>query len=88
MFQVPEDCMEMGLGVHGESGYKRRKLTTAFQTVSLMLDQILKALSLTIGESVAVIVNNFGATSQLEQGIIVHEVVTQLGESWKQYIAH
>ncbi|XP_046417141.1 triokinase/FMN cyclase-like isoform X2 [Neodiprion pinetum] len=79
MFHVLDDEMEIGLGVHGEAGYKRMKLTSASQVVSLMLQHILKTLSLINGESVAVIVNNFGATSQLEQGIVVHEVVMQLG---------
>ncbi|XP_012268299.2 triokinase/FMN cyclase-like [Athalia rosae] len=78
MFHLPDDEMEIGLGIHGEAGYKRIKLTTASEIVSLMLGEILKALSLIARQSVAVIVNNYGATSQLEQGIIVHEVVTQL----------
>lgn len=81
MYQVPEDEIEAGMGAHGEAGYKRMKLTTAAQTVSLMLEQILKTLVLVSGESAAVMVNNFGATSQLEQGVIVYEVVKQLGKN-------
>ncbi|XP_015597542.1 triokinase/FMN cyclase [Cephus cinctus] len=78
LYNIPDDEIEIGLGVHAEAGYKRIKLMNAAEVTALMLEQIEKILSLVNGNSVAVIVNNFGATSQLEQGIIVREVVTQL----------
>lgn len=80
MFQLPEDEIEFGQGIHGEAGYKRIKLQSATKTVSLMIDAIVKALKLNKEDSVVVLVNNFGALSQLEQGIVVKEVVTQLRE--------
>ncbi|XP_012525510.1 triokinase/FMN cyclase isoform X2 [Monomorium pharaonis] len=78
MFELAQDEIECGMGVHGEAGYERIKLGTASELVTLMLKRICDALSLSINDSVAVIVNNFGALSQLEQGIVVHEVVKQL----------
>lgn len=78
MFEMPDDEIEFGQGLHGEAGYKRMKLQTASKTVSLMINTIVKALRLIKGDSVVVLVNNFGSLSQLEQGIVVKEVVTQL----------
>ncbi|XP_011705072.1 PREDICTED: bifunctional ATP-dependent dihydroxyacetone kinase/FAD-AMP lyase (cyclizing)-like isoform X2 [Wasmannia auropunctata] len=78
MFELAQDEIECGMGVHGEAGYERIKLKTASELVTLMLERICKVLSLSPNDSVAVIVNNFGALSQLEQGIVVCEVVNQL----------
>jgi len=78
MFELAHDEIECGMGVHGEAGYERVKLKTASELVALMLKRICEALSLTANDTVAVIVNNFGALSQLEQGIVVHEVASQL----------
>jgi len=80
MFELAQDEIECGMGVHGEAGYERIKLRTASELVTLMLKRICETLSLSANDSVAVIINNFGALSQLEQGIIVYEVVNQLRE--------
>ncbi|OXU20996.1 hypothetical protein TSAR_015499 [Trichomalopsis sarcophagae] len=78
MFELPEDEIEFGQGLHGEAGYKRIKLQSSSKTTALMIDTIVKALKLVKGNSVAVLVNNFGGLSQLEQGVVVKDVVTQL----------
>lgn len=78
MFELAQDEVECGMGVHGEVGYERIKLGTASELVSLMLERICRTLALAANDSVAVIVNNFGGLSQLEQGIVVREVVNQL----------
>lgn len=80
MFDLAQDEIECGMGVHGEAGYKKIKLETASKLVTIMLKPICEALSLTANDTVAVLVNNFGALSQLEQGIVVFEVVNQLRE--------
>ncbi|XP_011299957.1 bifunctional ATP-dependent dihydroxyacetone kinase/FAD-AMP lyase (cyclizing) [Fopius arisanus] len=74
IFKLPDDEMEVGLGVHGEAGYDRMKIKNSREIVSIMLTSISQALSLTKGDDVAVIINNFGGTSQLEQGILAHDV--------------
>jgi len=80
MFELAQDEIECGMGVHGEAGYERIKLGTASELIALMLQRICEVLSLTANDSVAVMVNNFGALSQLEQGIVVYEIVNQLRE--------
>lgn len=78
MFELPEDEIECGMGIHGEAGYEKLKLKSSSEIVAFMLKHICTSLSLQNGDSVAVIVNNFGALSQLEQGIVVHDVVKHL----------
>ncbi|KAK0161994.1 hypothetical protein PV327_008378 [Microctonus hyperodae] len=78
MFKMPEDEVEIGLGVHGEAGYDRIKMKSATEIVEIILENISKSLELMDYDSVIVLINNFGGVSQLEQGIVVHEVTTQL----------
>ncbi|XP_043280408.1 triokinase/FMN cyclase-like isoform X2 [Venturia canescens] len=78
MFEMPRNQIEIGLGVHGEAGYKRIEWREASKIVEILLDRIIEELKLIKGTAVAVIINNFGGSSQLEQGIVVHEVVKQL----------
>ncbi|XP_053971250.1 triokinase/FMN cyclase-like isoform X1 [Hylaeus volcanicus] len=78
MFELAEDEIECGMGVHGEAGYEKMKLRTCNEVVSFMLKRICDSLPLVSGDSVAVIVNNFGALSQLEQGIVIHDLTNQL----------
>lgn len=80
MFEIPDDEIEFGLGVHGEAGYERRKLETANKIVSQIFQKLVQTLSLQSNDSVAIIVNNFGGLSQLETGIVVKEIVTQCRE--------
>ncbi|KZC10644.1 Bifunctional ATP-dependent dihydroxyacetone kinase/FAD-AMP lyase (cyclizing) [Dufourea novaeangliae] len=80
MFELADDEIECGMGVHGEAGYEKAKLKTCSEVVSIMLKHICDSLCLINGDSVAAIINNFGALSQLEQGIVVHDLANQLRE--------
>ena len=82
-FTLNEDEMELGLGMHGEAGVRRVKLASAKQTVEMMLDHMTNPdstthLQLNKGDNVAVVLNNLGAISSLEMGILTKEVVTQM----------
>ncbi|XP_012245821.1 PTS-dependent dihydroxyacetone kinase 1, dihydroxyacetone-binding subunit DhaK-like [Bombus impatiens] len=78
MFELGDDEIEVGQGIHGEAGYEKMKLKPCSEIVAFMLKRLREALSLKSGDSVAVIINNFGALSQLEQGIVVYDVVKHL----------
>lgn len=80
LVDMPADEIEIGLGVHGEAGYRRIKIKKASEVVGILLETISQTLSLLSNDSVAVLVNNFGGTSQLEQGIVINEIVTQLSK--------
>ncbi|XP_047362263.1 triokinase/FMN cyclase-like isoform X2 [Vespa velutina] len=78
MFELASDEIEAGMGIHGEAGYERMKIKSASEIVTLMLQRICEELKLISGDNVAVVVNNFGALSQLEQGIVTYEIIKQL----------
>lgn len=71
---------KLALEFTGEAGYDRIKMKSATEMVEIILKNISKSLKLMDYDSVIVLINNFGGVSQLEQGIVVHEVITQLSE--------
>ncbi|XP_015185774.1 PREDICTED: triokinase/FMN cyclase-like [Polistes dominula] len=78
MFELASDEIEIGMGIHGEAGYERMKIKSASEIVAFMLQHISEELNLISGNNVVVVINNFGALSQLEQGIVTHETIKQL----------
>ncbi|MCR4425128.1 MAG: dihydroxyacetone kinase subunit DhaK [Firmicutes bacterium] len=73
-FQLAEDEMEVGIGIHGEPGVRRATLTTARELVHQMMDRIVPDLPFAGGEEVAVMVNGMGATPLMELYVIFNEV--------------
>ncbi|UUD35288.1 dihydroxyacetone kinase subunit DhaK [Mycoplasmopsis caviae] len=76
-FELAEDEIEMGLGIHGEPGTAKEKLKKASEHVSDMLERLLKEVNLN-GEEVAVLVNGLGGTTLMELNIINRDVNMQL----------
>ncbi|NXB50127.1 TKFC cyclase, partial [Leucopsar rothschildi] len=79
-FQLAEDEMELGLGIHGEAGVRRMKVLPADKAVETMLKHMTDPsnashLSLTPGSSVVLVVNNLGGLSCLELGIVAGAAV-------------
>ncbi|MCK9598363.1 MAG: dihydroxyacetone kinase subunit DhaK [Sphaerochaeta sp.] len=79
-FSLGEDEMEIGMGIHGESGIRRGKLESADQITVEMLDQIVSDLPFSKGDEVAVLVNGLGATPIDEQYIVVRKIHEHLGK--------
>ncbi|XP_019967815.2 triokinase/FMN cyclase [Paralichthys olivaceus] len=82
-FDLPPGDMELGLGIHGEPGIKRSKVTSADEVVKTMIDHMTNPdsqsrLPLKSGESVVVCVNNLGALSCLEMAIVTRAAITCL----------
>ncbi|KAK7085727.1 hypothetical protein SK128_028272, partial [Halocaridina rubra] len=83
LFSVPGGKLELGLGVHGESGVEVIKAGTAKEVVERLLNHLTKQdsttrLDLRQGDNVAVIVSNLGSVSQLEMSVLTREIVIQL----------
>lgn len=77
-FSLASDEMELGLGIHGESGVKRLKLCTATLLVKKLFDHMLDPdsntrLVLHPGAEICLLVNNLGGISQLEMNVVVYE---------------
>jgi dihydroxyacetone kinase-like protein len=65
-FQLGEDEMEMGVGIHGEPGRRRVKLATADAIAEEMIGAILGDLKPKAGSGVLLLVNGFGGTPSME----------------------
>ncbi|MDR2180815.1 MAG: dihydroxyacetone kinase subunit DhaK [Synergistaceae bacterium] len=74
IFEIGDDDMELGMGIHGEKGVKRCKMMNAQELARYMVDRVTEDLCLTKGSRVAVLVNGLGSTSQEEQYILYGEV--------------
>jgi dihydroxyacetone kinase-like protein len=77
-FEVGEDEMEMGMGIHGEPGIERGPLKAADQIADEMLDRILSDVSLGPKERVSVLVNSLGATPPEELYILYRRTAARL----------
>ena len=73
-FELPEDEVEIGLGIHGEPGTHREKMQDANTHVDYLLDKILKESELSENDEVAVLVNGLGETTLIELYIINNRV--------------
>ena len=78
-FDLPDDEMEIGIGIHGEPGTHKDKLRPADEIVDHILDKILSDIDYT-GHEVAVMVNSSGATPLMELFIINNHVADVLAE--------
>lgn len=61
-FELGEDEVEIGMGIHGEPGTHREKMRTAEETTNHLLDKILAEGIYKKGDKVAVLVNGLGGT--------------------------
>lgn len=73
-FQIAEDEMEIGMGIHGEPGFQRTKLATAREIVDAMLSRVVPDLGVGAGAEVSVLVNGLGGTSLEELHLVFREV--------------
>lgn len=73
-FELPEDEVEIGLGIHGEPGTHREKMQDANAHVDYLLDKILKESELSENDELAVLVNGLGETTLIELYIINNRV--------------
>lgn len=79
-FSIEEDEMEIGMGIHGETGIRRGKLETADEIAVELLDKIVADLPYEAGDELAVLINGLGATTLDEQYIVTRKVDKYLKE--------
>lgn len=73
-FDLGEDEIEFGMGMHGEPGIERTKMQPAADLVNRMYREIKAEMGLNAGDEVAVLVNGLGSTTLLELNIVYHEL--------------
>jgi triose/dihydroxyacetone kinase / FAD-AMP lyase (cyclizing) len=80
-FELGDDEMELGLGIHGEPGVTRARIQTADQLSETLLQPILKHGNFRPGTQVAVMINNLGATTEMELAIVARHVLSFLEQN-------
>ena len=80
-FELADDEMEIGIGIHGEPGRERMKLEPADRIVDRLLEPVLSDLPFTSGDRVLAFVNGMGGTPQIELYIAMRRVGAALSEA-------
>ena len=78
LFELGEDEMEMGVGIHGEPGRRREKLASANAIVDELLDAVVSDLPYQHGDDVALMINGLGGTPISELYILYGRAHQQL----------
>src|SRR6201989_436219 len=81
-FDLPEDEMEIGIGIHGEPGRTRTKLQSADEITETLLRPIMEDLPFKAGNEVLLFVNSMGGTPLLELFVVsgkAREILNKAG---------
>ncbi len=88
-FQLDDDEMEIGIGIHGEPGIERKEMATAHAIAKELTEKVLNDRDFS-GSDVAVMVNGLGATPEMELFIVnksVQEILKEKGiKVYKTYV--
>ncbi|MGO4689410.1 dihydroxyacetone kinase subunit DhaK [Glaciibacter sp. 2TAF33] len=80
LFELGDDEMEMGVGIHGEPGRRRAKLASADEIVDELLESVVSDLPYQSGDRVALMINGLGGTPISELYILYGRAHQQLAE--------
>ena len=80
-FDLGEDEVELGVGIHGEPGRKEIPIVSADDVTDHLLDPILADLKLSEGERTIVVVNGMGATPASELYVVYRRVAQRLKDA-------
>jgi dihydroxyacetone kinase-like protein len=87
-FQLGEDEMEIGIGIHGEPGRERIKMESADQLTDRLARPVIEDLGLSSGEQVLLFVNSMGGTPLAELYVIYRRVLQLLDEGGVRVARH
>jgi len=76
-FEISDDEMEIGMGIHGEQGVERVKMRTADEIAAALVDRVVNDMPFVAGDEVAVLVNSLGATP-LEELYVLYRKIDEL----------
>ncbi len=80
LFELADDEIEMGVGIHGEPGRERQKMTTADAITDELLDAVVQDLPYSSGDQVALMINGLGGTPISELYILYRRAHRRLAE--------
>ena len=81
-FELAEDEMEYGVGIHGEPGIRREKVINANEIAGRVVGSICNELGIQTGrgDRVALLINGFGGTPLMELYLLNNEVSNELSK--------
>ena len=82
IFDIGDDEMEVGVGIHGEPGRERAKITSADEITKTLFDAVQSDLPFRDGDRVALMVNGLGGTPPAELYVLyakAHALATEKG---------
>jgi len=89
-FDIGDDEIEIGVGIHGEPGRQRTKIKPADEIIELLTKNCLEDLPFKTGDEVAVMVNGLGGTPLIELYVAFRKVAEMLHERtitiYKSYV--
>ena len=89
-FDLPDDEIELGIGIHGEPGTERVDHMTADEITEHLTERVLDDLDLDEGQEVLTLVNGMGGTPQSELFIVnkkLQEIVADHGlDTWDAWV--
>ncbi len=80
IFQIADDEMEIGMGLHGEPGMERIKLLTADETMARVIPRIVEDLPYQQGDEVILVINGYGSSTRMEMFIVNRKVRAMLND--------
>jgi len=80
-FDLAEDEIEIGIGIHGEPGRHRIPMETADNITNRLLEPVLADLKISSGDKVLLFVNGMGGTPLSELYIVYRRAVQVLGDA-------
>ncbi|PSP62232.1 dihydroxyacetone kinase subunit DhaK [Halobacteriales archaeon QH_8_67_36] len=89
-FDLPEDEIELGIGIHGEPGVERTDVMSADEVTEELTEGVLDDLDPDEGQEVMTIVNGMGGTPQMELFVVNRKLQELLGdrglETWDAWV--
>jgi phosphoenolpyruvate---glycerone phosphotransferase subunit DhaK len=73
-FELGENEMELGVGIHGEPGRQRVPLASARESAEMLVEPVLADLPFVRGDNVIAFVNGLGGTPLIELYVMYNEV--------------
>lgn len=73
-FEIGDDEMEIGVGIHGEPGRERMQVKSAKEIVGMMTEAIVSDLPFNSGDNVIAMVNGMGGTPLIELYVVYNEL--------------
>ncbi|MGV8850446.1 MAG: dihydroxyacetone kinase subunit DhaK [Propionibacteriaceae bacterium] len=79
LFDLGDNEMEVGVGIHGEPGRRRATIVSANEIVDILLDAIVPDLPFSSGDKVALMINGLGGTPISELYLLYGIAAEKLG---------